>query len=60
VRDGKLKKRAGNWIDHIDSLQIALTFEPAEEKTICFTLGAASSREEATNLIQKISFAGRS
>jgi len=53
VREGKLKKRAGNWLDHIASLQLRLTLEPREEKTICFTLGAADSKDEAAQLIQK-------
>lgn len=53
VREGKLKKRAGNWLDPIASLQIAITLEPREEKTICFTLGAADSSEQATVLIKK-------
>lgn len=53
VRENKLKKRAGNWIDHIASLQINVTLQPGEEKTLCFTLGAADSHEQAAALIQK-------
>lgn len=53
VRENKLKKRAGNWIDHIASLQINVTLQPGEEKTLCFTLGAADSYEQAAALIQK-------
>ena len=53
VRENKLKKRAGNWIDHIASLQINVTLKPGEEKTLCFTLGAADSHEQAAALVQK-------
>ena len=53
VRENTLKKRAGNWIDHIASLQIKVTLQPGEEKTLCFTLGAADSPEHAAVLIQK-------
>ncbi len=53
VRAGKLKRRAGNWIDHIASLQVNLTLKPGEEKTIVFLLGAAESHDEAAQLITK-------
>jgi cellobiose phosphorylase len=53
VRDGKLKKSVGNWLDHIASLQVAVTLAPREEKAICFTLGAAASVTQAAELIQK-------
>lgn len=53
VQDGKLKKRSGNWLDHIASLQLDIKLKPGEEKTICLTLGAASSKDEAVGLIKK-------
>ncbi|MCI0690415.1 glycosyl transferase family 36 [candidate division KSB1 bacterium] len=53
VREGKLKKRVGNWLDPIASLQINLALKPGEEKTLIFTLGAAASRDEAAQLITK-------
>jgi cellobiose phosphorylase len=53
VRAGRLKKRSGNWLDHIASLQVNVTLEPGEDKTIVFSLGAAASREEAVQLIKK-------
>ncbi|MDZ7288546.1 MAG: glycosyl transferase family 36 [candidate division KSB1 bacterium] len=53
VREGKLRKRVGNWLDHIASLQINLTLEPGGEKALIFTLGAAKSRDEAAHLIAK-------
>jgi cellobiose phosphorylase len=53
VRENKLKKRTGNWIDHIASLQLTLTLEPREGKTVNFMLGAADSNEHATELIKK-------
>jgi len=53
VQDGKLKKRSGNWLDHIASLQLDITLKPGEEKTICLTLGAAQSKDEAAGLVKK-------
>ncbi len=53
VRENKLKKRTGNWLDHIASLQLGITLEPHEEKTVCFTLGATEFKDEALNLIKK-------
>lgn len=53
VREGRLKKRAGNCIDHIASLQINLTLDAGAEKTIIFTLGAADSKDEAAQIISK-------
>ncbi len=53
VRDNKLKKRTGNWLDHIASLQLNLTLEPHEETTLCFTLGATEFKDEAADLIKK-------
>ncbi len=53
VREGKLHKRVGNWLDAIASLQANVTLAAGEEKTIVFTLGATQEREEAASLIQK-------
>ena len=53
VRAGKLRKRTGNLLDPIASLHLTLTLEPQEQKTVCFTLGAAGSKDEATNHLKK-------
>lgn len=45
----------GNSLDAIGSLKINLDLMPGEEKTICFTLGAADDYKHAVNLIKKYS-----
>lgn len=51
VKSGRLKKHVGNWLDPIASLQNRITLRPNESKTVCFTLGAADSREQALYFI---------
>jgi cellobiose phosphorylase len=53
VKRGKLKRRTGKWLDPVGSLQVSLQLKPGEEKTVIFTLGAASSRPEAIALLKK-------
>jgi cellobiose phosphorylase len=53
VASGKLRRRTGNWLDPVASLGIRLTLKPGEEKSVCFTLGAAESEDEAGRLIDK-------
>ncbi len=53
VQTGRLKKRSGNWLDPIASLQLKLTLQPGEQKTVCFTLGATPTVEAAVDLIDK-------
>jgi cellobiose phosphorylase len=53
VTNGKSGKRIGNWLDPIGHLKLKITLKPGELKEISFTLGAAASRSEATNLIRK-------
>lgn len=48
-----LKKKKGNWLDHIASLQNIVKLKPTEETTIIFTVGCADSREQATSLAKK-------
>jgi len=49
----KLGQRAGNWLDPVACLHLSITLAPRAEKTLCFTLGAARSKEEAASLIHK-------
>ncbi|MBM2840258.1 MAG: glycosyl transferase family 36 [Bacteroidetes bacterium] len=51
VKEKKLMRRTGNWLDPIASLQNEITLRPHEEKTICYTLGCADSREHAIDMI---------
>jgi cellobiose phosphorylase len=52
VREKLLKKKQGNWLDPIASLQNVLTLQPNKEKTIYYTLGCADSKEHA-NLLSR-------
>ncbi len=49
----KLKKHTGNWLDAIASLQNEVMLKPGEEKTVCFTLGCADSKEQALSLVAR-------
>jgi cellobiose phosphorylase len=50
----KLTGRTGRFTDAIASLQVAVTLQPAESKTVVFTLGAAEDeREDVNDLIQR-------
>jgi len=53
VQLGRLSKRTGNLLDPIASLNVTIILKPQEQKTICFTLGAAGSEKEAASLIKK-------
>jgi cellobiose phosphorylase len=50
---GRLKKRTGNWLDPIASLQNSLRLKPGEQRTLVFTLGAANTREQAVGIITR-------
>lgn len=50
----KLTGRTGRFTDAIASLQVAVTLQPGESKTVVFTLGAAENgREDASELIAR-------
>jgi len=53
VREGKLKKRTGNWLDPVASLHTKISLRPNEKKTACFTLGAADSKTQALRYVLK-------
>jgi cellobiose phosphorylase len=53
VEGKKLRKRTGNWLDAIASLQNEITLKPNEEKTVCFTLGCADSKRHAVDMIAR-------
>jgi len=53
VRQGKLKKRTGNWLDAAASLHTKLRLKPNQEETICYTLGCADSKAHAVDLIAR-------
>ena len=53
VESGNFGKRTGNSLDPIGSLAVDVELQPGEEKTICFTLGAADNQREAMRLIAK-------
>ncbi len=53
MSDEKLSGRTGRFGDAIAALQVAVTLQPGESKTVVFTLGAAEDdHEEANDLIQ--------
>lgn len=52
--DPQLAGRCGRFTDAIAALQVAVTLQPAESKTIVFTLGVAEDgRESANDLITR-------
>lgn len=54
MRDERLAGRCGRFGDAIAALQVAVTLQPRETKTIVFTLGAAKDGEEdAGELVQR-------
>jgi cellobiose phosphorylase len=53
VRRPALAKRSGKWLDPVASLRAELVLRPGEEQTVCFTLGAAGSVEEAKGIAKK-------
>lgn len=50
---GRSAQRTGNWLDPIASLGSRLTLKPGQTATLCFSLGAADSREKALALTKK-------
>lgn len=44
VEEGTLGRQTGNWLDAIGSLQVEVTLEPGESKTLVFTIGATNNR----------------
>ena len=54
MSEPKLAGRTGRFTDAIAALQVAVTLQPGESKTVVFTLGAAEDgREDADDLIQR-------
>ncbi|TLY28585.1 MAG: glycosyl transferase family 36, partial [Ignavibacteria bacterium] len=53
VKEGKLRKRTGNWLDPVASLHAKISLRPNEKKTISFTLGAADSKAQASKYVLK-------
>lgn len=54
MRDSHLAGRKGRFTDAIAALQVAVTLEPGETKTVVFTLGAAADSDESpTTLISR-------
>lgn len=53
VKKGILERRQGNSLDSIASLNVQFTLKPGSEETVCFTLGAADSKEHALELVKK-------
>ncbi len=53
VMAGRLKKRTGNWLDPIASLQNRFRLKPGEQRTLVFTLGAAHTRERAVEIMSR-------
>ena len=49
----RLEKREGNWLDPVASLHVNVALKAAEAKVVCFTLGAADSREKAIGYVRK-------
>ncbi len=54
MRNGRLAGRSGRFTDAIAALQVLVTLQPQEVKTIVFTLGAAEDgKEDARELIAR-------
>ncbi|HSQ74866.1 MAG TPA: glycosyl transferase family 36, partial [Bacteroidota bacterium] len=53
VRRPALANRSGKWLDPVASLRAEIVLRPGEEQTVCFTLGAAGSVEEAKGIAKK-------
>jgi cellobiose phosphorylase len=54
MSDPQLAGRTGRFTDAIAALQVAVTLQPGEAKTVVFTLGAAEEgREDAYDLIRR-------
>ncbi|MFN8529687.1 MAG: glycosyl transferase family 36 [Anaerolineae bacterium] len=54
MTDAQLARRTGRFTDAIAALQVAVTLQPGESKTVVFTLGAAEEgREDVNDLIRR-------
>jgi cellobiose phosphorylase len=53
INEKRLKKRTGNCLDPIASLQNEIILKPNEERVICYTLGCADSKEHAIDMIAR-------
>ncbi|MFN8379413.1 MAG: glycosyl transferase family 36 [Anaerolineae bacterium] len=54
MTEPELARRTGRFTDGIAALQVAITLQPGESKTVVFTLGAAEDvREDAHDLIRR-------
>ncbi len=51
MRDGRLAGRSGRFTDAIAALQVAVSLEPGESKTIVFTLGLAEDGQEDARVL---------
>ncbi len=59
--DPKLAGRTGRFTDAIAALQVAVTLQPGESKTVVFTIGAAENdREDASELIARFTSSEKS
>ncbi len=58
VRMKKLKGKSGNWLDPCASLHHVVRLKPGESKEIVYTLGCASSKDEAGNLARAYAVGG--
>jgi len=54
MAEPELARRTGRFTDAIAALQVAISLEPGESKTVVFTLGAAEdAQEDADDLIKR-------
>lgn len=61
MHDPRLAGRTGRFTDAIAALQVAVTLQPGESKTVVFTLGAAEDGgEDAEDLIRRYTSAEKS
>jgi cellobiose phosphorylase len=55
VEEGTLGRNTGNWLDAIASLQNEVTLEPGADVTLVYTVGATTSRREASKILKAYS-----
>ncbi|MGB2869672.1 MAG: glycosyl hydrolase family 65 protein [Bacteroidota bacterium] len=53
IQQARLRKLSGNQLDPVASIQVNLSLPPREEKSLCFSLGAADDRRCASSLAKK-------
>ncbi len=53
LKEKKLKKRTGNWLDACASLQNEIQLKPGAEKSVIYTLGCADTRTQAVDIIAR-------